>query len=174
MAGMPATRMTTGVWSIGTPIDQLYKPKRETRPGAAAAPRRAKKPPKDVPNTWADGQLEGVEKIGDQVVGCSLHRIDVGLSCGAGHRIAQPAAGSVEHDAPEPAKALHQVDPAGPADRRSVNQHDGRPLTDLLDPHGDVQILQMDPLLGRFQPERLPQPSLDTPIARLIRRHSAV
>jgi hypothetical protein len=43
--GIPAIRMTSGVRSIGTPIDQLYNTTRRTRSGAAAAARSAKNPP---------------------------------------------------------------------------------------------------------------------------------
>jgi hypothetical protein len=43
--GIPAIRMTSAVWSIGTPIDQLYNTTRRTRSGAAAAARSAKNPP---------------------------------------------------------------------------------------------------------------------------------
>lgn len=64
MPGMPANRMTSGVWSIGTPIDQLYNTTRPTRSGAAAAPRRAKNPPKEVPNTWAVGTPRASSRSG--------------------------------------------------------------------------------------------------------------
>jgi hypothetical protein len=68
------------------------------------------------------GHVEGIEQIGGQQVGGTLQRVDVGLACIARHRVAQPAAGAVDHDAPEPIEAVNQVQPARPGNRASVNQ----------------------------------------------------
>ena len=138
---------------------------------------RRRRAQRDVAAVRRSDQVRGVdfhrvEHVDDQSLGERAQRLDiVQARC---ERIAEAAARSIQQDAAETTETRDQLRPARTTVRSSVYEHHGGTVTDLLDAHTDARPRKVQPMLGRLDAHRLPEPAFCGPIAVLVHREPHV